>query len=66
MNNIIETQAYDLADLNCDINSLSCHLYLDNFNMPLDMQDLILSEIKKLKEANVGNIAKIIDGCYNR
>ncbi|NRA85704.1 MAG: hypothetical protein HRU22_18590 [Gammaproteobacteria bacterium] len=64
MNTIIETQATGLANINCNSNSLSCHLYLDAFKVPLNIQDDIISETRKLKVANAGNIAKVLDKCY--
>lgn len=66
MNNVIEAQASRLADLNCEKNAMSCHLFLDNLHVPLAVQDRIVSEITKLKVSNPGNIAKVITSCYEK
>lgn len=65
MNSVIEAQASRLAELRCEENSMSCHLFLDTLNIPLDIQDRILSEMAKLKTVDTGNIARVIDNCYD-
>ncbi|NRA61482.1 MAG: hypothetical protein HRU25_11345 [Psychrobium sp.] len=63
MNQVIETQAQVLADLNCSQDEFSCHIFLENQHFPLNIQDKILNEIGRLKVPNAGNIAKVIDNC---
>ena len=65
MNIVIEAHAHKLATLDCNLNTTSCHLYLDNCHFPVNIQDKILDSVSKLQVVSVENIAQIIDHCYD-
>jgi len=73
MNSIMQTQAKALGDL-CQkaqehhkfINAnddLKAHLYLEQMQVPVDIQDKILNAIHRLKSINSDKILIIIEHC---
>ncbi|MBY6185979.1 hypothetical protein KUV89_04965 [Marinobacter hydrocarbonoclasticus] len=60
MNTVVEFEAAQLEQL-LDSDPLAARMFMDNMQIPLDVQDSIIAEAGKLRQRNRAALAQVIE-----